>query len=136
LPPNGYAAKFSTPDCIAAGFLLGEAGLAAFEDAAIGEPGRRALAAKISFVIDPDNPYPRNYTGHLKAALVDGRVIEIRQPHMRGGAHEPLSDAELIAKYRANCAFGGFDPQRAETLLAALDALASGRQLDLTEARA
>ncbi len=25
-PPNGYAAKFSTPDCVAAGFLLGEAG--------------------------------------------------------------------------------------------------------------
>ncbi len=57
-PPNGYAAKFSTPDCVAAGFTLGEAGLAAFEEAAVQEPARRALARKVSYVIDPDNPYP------------------------------------------------------------------------------
>ena len=26
-----------------------------------------ALAAKVKFVIDPDNPYPNNYTGHIRA---------------------------------------------------------------------
>jgi 2-methylcitrate dehydratase PrpD len=135
-PPNGYAAKFSTPDCVAAGFILGEAGLAAFEDGAVAEPGRRALARKVRYVVDPDNPYPRNYTGHVRATLKDGRVIELRQPHMRGGAHEPLSDAEIAAKYRANCAFGGFVGTRADRLLAALERLAGGGPLDLTEARA
>ncbi len=134
-PPNGYAAKFSTPDCVAAGFLLGEAGLAAFEDEAVQEPRRRALARKVSYVIDPDNPYPRNYTGHIRATLKDGRVIEIRQPHMRGGAQEPLSDAEIIEKYRANCAFGGYDAERTARLLAALETFAAGGRLDLTEAR-
>lgn len=135
-PPNGYAAKFSTPDCVAAGFLTGEAGLAAFEDAAVRDAARRRLAAKVSYVVDPGNPYPRNYTGHIRATLSDGRVVEIRQPHMRGGAREPLSDAEILAKYRANCAFGGWDERRSGAVLAALEGLAEGGPLDLKEARA
>jgi 2-methylcitrate dehydratase PrpD len=135
-PPNGYAAKFSTPDCIAVGFLEGEAGLGAFEDAAVRNVRRRALAAKVSYVIDPRNPYPRNYTGHIRAELADGRVVEVRQPHMRGGAHEPLDDAEIIAKFRANCAFAGWDAKRSGALLAALGRLADGGAPDLSEARA
>ncbi len=86
-------------------------------------------------MIDPDNPYPRNYTGHIRATLKDGRVIEVRQPHMRGGAQEPLSDAEIIEKYRANCAFGSYDAGRTARLLAALETFAAGGPLDLTEAR-
>jgi hypothetical protein len=50
-----------------------------------------ALAAKIRYRIDPNNPYPKNYTGHIRAVLRDGSVVEERQPHMRGGAHEPLT---------------------------------------------
>jgi 2-methylcitrate dehydratase PrpD len=135
-PPNGYAAKFSTPDCIAVGFLAGEAGLAAFEDAAVKDVRRRALAAKVSYVVDPDNPYPKNYTGHIRAHLSDGRVVEVRQSHMRGGAREPLDDAEIIAKFRANCAFAGLSHERTDALLAALERLAGGGMLDLNEARA
>jgi 2-methylcitrate dehydratase PrpD len=134
-PPNGYAAKFSTPDCIAAGFLLGEAGLAAFEDAAVREPARRALAAKVRYVVDPANEYPRNFTGHIRATLRDGSVREIRQPHMRGGAHAPLSDAEILAKYRANARFGGLDEARAEAILAAIQAIAEDGPLSLLSAR-
>ncbi|MGL4242434.1 MAG: MmgE/PrpD family protein [Beijerinckiaceae bacterium] len=134
-PPNGYAAKFSTPDCIAAGFLLGEAGLAAFDDAAVKDRRRRALAAKVGYVVDPANEYPRNYTGHIRATLKDGSVVEVRQPHMRGGARDPLSDAGIIAKFRANCAYGGFAKARAEALLAALESLAAGGAVDLGKAR-
>jgi 2-methylcitrate dehydratase PrpD len=135
-PPNGYAAKFSTPDCIAAGFLTGDAGLAAFEDTAVRDPARRALAGKVSYVIDPANPYPRGFTGHIRATLADGRVIEMRQPHMRGGAREPLDDAAILAKFRANCAFGGWTAGRTEALRLALSRAAEGASLDLTEARA
>ena len=37
-PPNGYAAKFATPYCIAAAFLAGSLGLDAFTDAAVADP--------------------------------------------------------------------------------------------------
>jgi 2-methylcitrate dehydratase PrpD len=134
-PPNGYAAKFSTPDCIAAGFLLGEAGLAAFEDDAVRDSARRALAAKVSYIIDPANEYPRNFTGHIRATLKDGSTREFRQPHMRGGAHAPLSEADILAKYRANARFGGIDPLRTESLLASLRNIAEGGPLSLAAAR-
>ncbi len=97
---------------------------------------RRALAAKVSYVVDPANEYPRNYTGHIRATLKDGSVVEVRQPHMRGGARDPLPDAEILAKFRANCAYGGFPRARTEALLSALEAAAAGGPVDLGKARA
>jgi 2-methylcitrate dehydratase PrpD len=115
-PPNPYAGKFSGPFCVAVGFVTGDAGLAAFTDETVADPRIRALAAKVSFVVDPDNPYPDNYTGHLRAILRDGSVVEERQPHLRGGAHEKLLPEAIAAKFLANAAFGGLSPERAAAI--------------------
>ena len=114
-PPNAYAAKFSTPFCIAAGFILGDAGLAAFTEATARDTRLRALAGKIRYVVDPANPYPRAFTGHVRATLASGEVVEERQPHLRGGAQEPLSRADIERKFHANAAFGGWSREQAET---------------------
>src|SRR5262249_29137265 len=53
-PANGYAAKFSTPYCVAAGFVRRNVGLDAFTDEAVREPAVLALAAKVRYEIDPD----------------------------------------------------------------------------------
>ena len=74
-PPNAYAAKFSTPFCMALGFVHGDVGLGAFTDDAVHDERVRALAAKIHYRIDQQNPYPRAFTGHLRATLADGRAI-------------------------------------------------------------
>ncbi|MGH7004044.1 MAG: MmgE/PrpD family protein, partial [Alphaproteobacteria bacterium] len=134
-PPNGYAGKFSTPFCMAVGFLDGEAGLGQFTDARAQDPAVRALAARISYEIDPDDPYPRNFTGHLKATLKDGSVRELRQPHMRGGAHEPLPDDELAAKFDANLRFGGLGEDAIAALRRTLGRIADGGGVDLSAAR-
>ena len=47
-PPNGYAGKFSTPYCIARGFVRGNVGLDDFTDEAVQEPAVLALAAKVA----------------------------------------------------------------------------------------
>lgn len=134
-PPNAYAAKFSTPYCIAVGFMDGGAGLGQFTEARVAETAVRALAAKVSYVIDPANAYPRNFSGHIKATLRDGSVRELRQPHMRGGAHEPLPVADILRKFHDNAAFGGWLPERSERLAAALDAIIAGGGVDLSVAR-
>ena len=113
-PPNAYAAKFSTPFCIAAGFILGDAGLAAFTEATVQDPRLGALSGKIRYAVDPANPYPRAFTGHIRARLKSGEVVEERQPHLRGGAQEPLSAADLERKFQANAAFGGWPREKAE----------------------
>ncbi len=116
-PPNGYAAKFSTPYCIAYGFVHGGVGLSAFGDDAVRDQRVLSLASRIRYAIDPDNPYPDNYTGHIRATLRDGQVVEERQPHLRGGAHEPLSRADIEDKFARNAVHGGWQQGRIDGAL-------------------
>jgi 2-methylcitrate dehydratase PrpD len=135
-PPTGYGAKFSTPYCIAVALIDGDAGLAQFTEDRVHEPKVRALAGKISYVVDPANEYPRNYTGHVRATLTDGRVVETRQPCLRGGKNQAMSQAELVAKYRANTRFAAVPEAASEALLTALlalDTLADFRALAAVE---
>jgi 2-methylcitrate dehydratase PrpD len=117
-PPNAYAAKFSIPYGVAYGLLHGAVGLDAFTEERARDARIRALAAKVAYRIDPANPYPREFTGHVRATLRDGGVVEERQDHIRGGRHEPLSREEIEEKFRANCAHGGWPRERAEAWLA------------------
>ncbi|MGH6768511.1 MAG: MmgE/PrpD family protein [Xanthobacteraceae bacterium] len=126
-PANGYSGKFSTPYCIAAGFVRGNVGLADFTDEAARDPKVVALANKVRYRIDPANPYPKEFTGHIRATLADGRVIEERQPHFRGGAHEPLTRQDIEDKFVLNCRHGGWDEARAKAALTLLRGLYDGR---------
>jgi 2-methylcitrate dehydratase PrpD len=133
-PPNAYAAKFSVPFCIAVGFVTGDAGIAAFTAETVADPRIRALAGKVRYVVDPRNPYPQRYTGHVRATLRDGRVIEERQADLRGGARQPLSRAEIEAKFMANAAYGGWSTARAEAAHALARRLFDGK-IDLSALR-
>lgn len=133
-PANDYAAKFSAPFNIAVAFVTGGAGLAAFTEETVRDERILALASKVQYVVDPDNPYPKAYTGHVKMTLKDGRVFEERQPHIRGGAQEPLSREEIDDKFRRNCAFGGWTPQQCDAALRAVPGLFSGK-IDLASLR-
>src|SRR5262245_51956266 len=126
-PPNGYAGKFSTPYCLAAGFVHGGVGLEAFTDAAVRDPHVLALAARVRYEIDPKNPYPQNYTGHIRATLRDGTVVEERQPHLRGGGHEPLTRRDIEDKFMLNTRHGGWTADRIEAALKLARTLFDGR---------
>jgi 2-methylcitrate dehydratase PrpD len=125
-PANGYAGKFSTPYCIAAGFIRGNVGLGDFSDAAVRDPAVLALAAKVRYRIDPKNPYPKNFTGHIRLTLRDGTVLEERQPHMRGGAQEPLTREDIEQKFLLNAKHGGWSEARAAAALKRIGTLFDG----------
>src|SRR6266850_3546629 len=133
-PANGYAGKFSTPYCIAAGVVRGNVGLGDFTDEAVHDPAVLALAGKVRYEIDPNNPYPKNFTGHIRAVLNDGRVVEERQPHMRGGAHEPLTRQDIEDKFALNAAHGGWNEGHIKQALALMRTLYDGR-IDLAPLR-
>lgn len=122
-PPSGYAAKFSMPFCMAVGFFDGDAGLEQFTDARAADPEVLALARKISYVIDPENEYPRNYSGHLRVQMKDGTQYALDQPHMRGGMREPLTREQIIAKFHGNVTYGGWPESLGRQLLAFCEAL-------------
>jgi len=44
-------------------------------------------------------------------------VIEDRQPYMRGGAHEPLTRADIEDKFALNARHGGWEAARVEAAL-------------------
>src|SRR5471032_2849035 len=133
-PPNGYATKFATPYILATGFVKGGVGLSDFTPDAVRDPDVLALAAKVRFVIDPNNPYPNAFTGHIRAVLNDGSVVEERQPHFRGGANEPLTRADIAEKFALNARHGGWDDKRAASALKLLAKLYNGK-IDLAPLR-
>ena len=122
-PQNAYAAKFSVPYAIAVALLKDNAGLGEYTDALAHSAELRALAAKVSYIVDPDNPYPKQFTGHVKVTLDDGTVFEHRQAYFKGGVEHPLSGADLRHKFHANCAHGGLSTVASQALEAALGGL-------------
>lgn len=134
-PANAYAAKFSAPFNIAVAFVTGGAGLAAFTEETVRDERILALASKVKYVVDPGNPYPKAYTGHVRMTLKDGRVFEERQPHIRGGVQEPLTRADIEDKFRRNALFGGWSEQQCVTFLKSVPGFFAGK-LDLVSLRA
>jgi len=116
-PPNPYAAKFSIPWCVAYAMAHGAVGLEAFTDERVRDPRVLELAGKVGYRIDPANPYPDEYTGHVRIELKNGAVVEERQAHLRGGHREPLTRRDIEEKFRGNCAYGGWPRERAEAWL-------------------
>jgi 2-methylcitrate dehydratase PrpD len=131
-PPNGYAAKFSVPYGIAVAILRGDAGLREYDDVIVKDPAILGLASKVSYVVDPDNPYPRQFTGHVRVRLVDGTVHEFRQGYFKGGVDHPLSDGDLTRKFEANCAYGGLAQRDTQGLLAHIEALFDAGSVDFS----
>jgi 2-methylcitrate dehydratase PrpD len=98
------------------------------------DPAVLALAGKVRYEIDPKNSYPKNFTGHIRATLTDGRVIEEHQPHMRGGAHEPLTRADIEEKFALNAKHGGWSEGHTKEALALMRGFYD-RKIDLKSLR-
>jgi 2-methylcitrate dehydratase PrpD len=125
-PTTPYSAKFSTPYCVAVGIICRDAGLAEFTEERVRDPRVLELAGKVTYVVDPDNEYPANYTGHVRVRMKDGSVVEERQASMRGGTREPMSKTELEAKCGANLAFAGRPRAKVGAISAFADRVMAG----------
>jgi 2-methylcitrate dehydratase PrpD len=95
----------------------------------------RELAGKVRYVVDPDNPYPRQFTGHVRVTLKTGAVREASQRHFRGGREEPMTAEALEAKFIANCKYGGWDADRTHAALAVLRTLRAAPRVHLAALR-
>ena len=127
-PPNGYAAKFSLPYLLAVILVKGRAGLAEFEDEAVRDTDVLGVAARVRYELDPTIDYPRQFVGHVGIRLDDGRVLEERQDHPRGGAASPMTGDELEAKFRGNAGLVMSD-EEASRVIRHVNALATAGSL-------
>jgi 2-methylcitrate dehydratase PrpD len=86
------------------------------------------VAGKVYYDVDPTIDYPRHFVGHVAVRLTDGRVLEERQDHPRGGPEFPMTREELTAKFRANATEAVAEAQ-ASRVIALVDALAAQPRL-------
>jgi 2-methylcitrate dehydratase PrpD len=95
-------ARFSTQYCVAALLCRGAVRLDAFTPERLSDPALRAIMPKVSVSLAPDlaDAYPRRRAARLRLTLTDGTVIEHEQPIRKGDPEDPLTDAELDAKFR------------------------------------
>ena len=103
-PANSYDAQFSVPFLVAAALVRGRLTLAELENDALGDAGILDVASKVSYRPDPDSPFPKAYSGELIVTLDDGRELRHREHINRGAADRPLTNADIVEKYRANAA--------------------------------
>jgi 2-methylcitrate dehydratase PrpD len=115
-PKNGYAAKFSLPYLLALMLVKGRATLAEFTDEAARDQAVLAVAGKVGYEVDATIDYPRQFIGHVAIRLRDGRLLEERQDHPRGGPDFPLTREEVEAKFLGNAALAVPEDQSARVV--------------------
>jgi 2-methylcitrate dehydratase PrpD len=106
-PRSGYHAQFSGPFTVAAA-LIGGGGLGVwlddFTDTRARDPRYVELAEKVRTVASPecDAIFPNQFPAILTVTLHDGRRLVEKILANRGGPQRPLSQTELLTKFRAN----------------------------------
>jgi len=101
-PANSYDAKFSVHYTMAASLARGRFTLDELEDDALHDATILDLCGKARYEIDPTLPFPRYYGGEVIVRTKDGRELRHREEHNRGSDANPLSDADIVEKFRDN----------------------------------
>ncbi|WP_420562974.1 MmgE/PrpD family protein [Thalassobaculum sp.] len=100
-PVTAFEAKFSLPYCVAAVLVRGSVRRAAFDPDALADPAIRDLAAKVVHTVDPgcEAAFPGARSARVAIVTTDGRRFEHFAPTRKGDPDNPLTDAELDAKF-------------------------------------
>jgi 2-methylcitrate dehydratase PrpD len=104
-PDTSFAARFSAPFAVASLLVAGRRDLANFEDGALADPRRRALARRITVAEEPafTAAYPARQPCRMTVTWTDGTQAILEAQHIRGEAENPHDEADLVAKFHAVC---------------------------------
>ena len=101
-PASDAHARISLQYTLAEALTLGRLGRRAYEERRLRDPQILALARRVRYVVDPGFPPPGQFKGAVHITLTDGRVISEIQEHNRGSVENPMTPAELRAKFDDN----------------------------------
>jgi 2-methylcitrate dehydratase PrpD len=120
-PTTIESAKFSMPYLAAYTALYGAPTLNAFTERAINDAATKALAGKVTIVIDPE--YADTFDespSRVIVALADGRTIERTRYYASGTPQAPLTREQVEQKF-FSCAERAVNKDSASRILAILD---------------
>jgi 2-methylcitrate dehydratase PrpD len=101
-PKTPYLAKFNLPFCLATALRYGHVQTGDFTPARLEAEDLKALMGKVAFAADPDltAAYPRKWPARVTIELKGGRTLEGANEYPKGDPENPLSERELIAKFK------------------------------------
>ena len=101
-PTSRETADHSMFYCCAAALVDGDITLATFDDARLSDPKLLDLIDKTKIVEDAElnKGYPKGIPNDVTITLADGRQVNKRVDFPRGHAGNPMSDDEVVAKFK------------------------------------
>ena len=119
-PKTELNAKFSMEFCMAILVLERKAGLAQFTDEVVARDDVQRLIERIEFGVHPEAEAAgyEKMTTIVEVELVDGRTVSGRADFGKGSPADPMSDAELEAKFSGCAQWGGLSAAEARGVAA------------------
>ena len=111
----------------------GEAGLKQFTHERLKDSNIIKLASKVTYEINPNDEYPKNYTGYITIYKKDGSIISANQNCLRGGKNAPLKREEINLKFEANLKFGNVKLEEITELKTFIDNIFNVNNLKIIE---
>ena len=134
-PASDSHGRVSLQYSLAEALYFGALGKSAYRIESLKNPEILALARRVHYCVDPNYPGPGRFKGAVTITLKDGRIFEEVEEYNRGSMENPMSYAELRAKFDDNS--GAFlAPSQRDRLAGAIQALDelkdAGALLDVT----
>lgn len=101
-PSDIYGAQFSVYYAAACAAIRRRYTLADLDPPAPAVPEIVKLASRVTYAVDPDSSFPRQYSGGVEITTYDGRTFVGRDDVNRGSPERPLPDAEIESKFLNN----------------------------------
>jgi 2-methylcitrate dehydratase PrpD len=102
-PATVYAAKFSLPFCVALALQTGRCGLEDFTSEKLSDPVILDLMSRVNLVVDEglDTLHPARWPAVVEIKTHGGQVYQGRTDFPRGDPENPVSEGELVTKFRS-----------------------------------
>ena len=103
-PASDSHGRVSLQYSLAEALALGSLGKNAYSEKSRRDPAILALAKRIRYHVDPDYPGPGRFKGALIITLKNGTSFSHVEEYNRGSAENPMTYAEIRAKFDDNAA--------------------------------
>ncbi len=114
VPASDAHCRVSLQHTLAEALVFGSLGKDAYAEERRTNADVQSLAARVNYRVDADYPGPGRFKGAVEITLNDGRTLAYTQEHNRGSIENPMTYAELRAKFDDNA--GDLDPEAREHL--------------------
>jgi 2-methylcitrate dehydratase PrpD len=118
-PATDSQGRVSLQYTLAEAFTLGWLGRNSYAEHSLRDARVLSLADRVDYEVDESLPGPEQFKGVVRVELNDGTLLDEIEEHNRGSKENPLSERDIVAKFRENVE-GGLKADQAEKLVQAV----------------